>query len=232
MTDRNFTAVTIWYNYTAPSIEGPTALETAEDTALDIDFSIVNPLNEDFTFAVSANSGEISADGPTYTPPADFAGNVTLTYVVTGAQASFTHKIAVTITEVDDPAQITVPSGITTLEDQPVNIEGVSVTDIDGGDLSISYSSDHGMVNTDSGLVFTPNPDFNGEAIIRLTVGEAIVTIGGDASETITITVAEANDQLLEHGRYFEACAAGRLLMIAPFPTTTATSARSPATSA
>jgi hypothetical protein len=193
VTHRNFTGATVWYNYTAPSIEGPTALDTAEDTPLDIDFSIVNPLTESVTFAVSANRSEISDGGLTYTPPADFAGNATLTYVVTGSQASFTHTIAVTITAVDDPAQITVPSGISTLEDQAVSIEGVSVTDVDGGDLSISYSSDHGTVNTDSGLVLTPNQDFNGEAIIHLTVGAAASSIRIDVIPVDDPTIITVN---------------------------------------
>ncbi|MFC4701140.1 tandem-95 repeat protein [Glaciecola siphonariae] len=176
-------------------------LVTLEDTALIID-PLLNASDIDgdplsiTNIVVSNGSVSMNADGTlTYTPDANFNGPVTITYFVddgNGGSVPVTVNINVQAT-VDAP--VANPDTATTSEDQAVTIDVLANdTDADNEALTVvQASSSNGIVSIDANgdLLFTPNADFNGTAIINYVIED---TSGEMASSTVSVTVTPIND--------------------------------------
>jgi large repetitive protein len=83
----------------------------------------------------------------------------------------------------------------TTTEDTPVTV-GVLTNDSDpdGDPLTItSASATNGsvVINANGTVTFTPNPDFNGIAVVSYTISDGN---GGNSTATLTVNVGAAND--------------------------------------
>ncbi|WP_395339116.1 tandem-95 repeat protein [Ningiella sp. W23] len=154
---------------------------------------------------VSASSGTVTLnpDGTiSFIPAPDFTGSVTITYDIddgNGGVVSVTSTVDVT--PVND-APVANADSAATPEDTPVTVDVLSNdTDADGDELSIaSATSPNGTVAIlPSGeIVFTPNPDFNGTALITYTLEDetGLVDTG-----TLTIDVTDVNDPPLVPGQ-------------------------------
>ncbi len=147
---------------------------------------------------VSASNGTVTVnpDGTvTYVPNPDFNGTDTITYTISdGHGGTSTTTVSVAVGPVND-APVALNDTGTTAEDQPATLAVLANdTDVDGDPLSISSaSSPNGTVsiNADGTISFTPNPNFNGPAVITYTISDGK---GGTATATATINVTPIND--------------------------------------
>jgi len=146
----------------------------------------------------------LNADGTfTFTPPADYFGNVTFTYVVTdttGASSTLTSTIAVA--NVGDPP-VTWPQSFSGTEDTLIvgRLEGY---DPDGGDMGVDYwwieapgenaylAQGYLDIALDGNFVFRPDPDWYGTATVHMRLADK----EGFVSEPVllTFTVTPVND--------------------------------------
>ncbi len=128
-----------------------------------------------------------------YTPSADENGTATITYSLTDGIASTTGTLTVTITPVND-APVANPDTATILEDaSTTNINVLSNdTDIDNDTLSISSASttSGSVAVAGSNLAYTPDANFNGQAIVNYTITDGTESAAG----ILTITVTPVND--------------------------------------
>ncbi|WP_353347063.1 tandem-95 repeat protein, partial [Litorivita sp. NS0012-18] len=138
----------------------------------------------------------INPDGTiTFEPAPDFTGEATITYTVDDGQGGTdTAQVTVNVGEVNDPP-VAEDDAATTDEDTPVTIDVLgNDTDADGDDLTVTEAtSPDGTVtiNPDGTLEFTPNPDFNGEAVISYTIDDGN---GGTDTAEVIVTVTPVND--------------------------------------
>ncbi|MGE5546080.1 MAG: cadherin-like domain-containing protein [Solirubrobacterales bacterium] len=135
----------------------------------------------------------------TFTPPADFHGNVEIDYTVTSSDGISTQNSAtLEIASVnDDPTagDVTLKGGT---EDTSVIISKADLlanaTDIDGGTLSAAdIHATHGTIvdNGNGTITFTPEANYHGEVSFTYTVEDGQ---GGHVSGTATMDLASVND--------------------------------------
>ncbi|MGJ8597539.1 Ig-like domain-containing protein, partial [Sulfitobacter sp.] len=130
-----------------------------------------------------------------FTPNADFTGDAVINYTITDGNGGFDDAVVmVSVGEVSDPP-VAVDDTATTDEDTPVTIAVLdNDSDPDADPLTVTEAtSDDGTVtiNDDGTLEFTPNADFNGEAVINYTITDGN---GGFDDAAVTVTVAPVND--------------------------------------
>jgi CshA-type fibril repeat protein len=148
--------------------------------------------------AASAANGlvVINGDGSiSYTPNADFNGTDTITYTISDGQGGVsTATVTVVVGAVND-APVAAADSTGTPEDTPVSISVLANdTDVDGDPLTITAatSPDGGVtINPDGTIIFVPNPDFTGTALITYTISDGR---GGVSTATATVTVTPVND--------------------------------------
>ncbi|WP_178130441.1 Ig-like domain-containing protein [Reyranella sp. CPCC 100927] len=183
------------------------AVTTLEDTP--ITFNVLTGTNgasaDTFTNpdrAVTAvtqpSVGQVTfaADGTlTYTPLANFHGQVSFTYTVTSGGVTETATVTVNVTSVNDNPVVDPPPGpVTTVEDTPVSGR-VTATDADGD--ALTYARDGGpangsvVVNLDGTYTYTPNPNYFGPDSFTVLVSDGN---GGTTTVTINVTVTPVND--------------------------------------
>ncbi|TMO83078.1 Ig-like domain-containing protein [Pseudoalteromonas spongiae] len=148
--------------------------------------------------SATASSGEVSINPDntlTYIPEANFNGDVTITYTISdGRGGSDTAEITVSV--------ISSPDAPNAGDDVAEVGEGESVTiivlandvDVDGDTLSvISASVDTGavVVNAEGELIYTPDENFNGTAIITYTIDDGTGLVD---TASVTVTVQGVND--------------------------------------
>ena len=139
---------------------------------------------------------EINDDGTiTFTPNPDFTGEATIDYTIEDEEGlEDAAQVTVTVGPVTDPPVAT-DDAAETDEDTPVTIDVLgNDTDPDGDDLTvIEATSPDGTVtiNDDGTLEFTPNPDFNGEAVITYTITDGT---GNEDTAEVLVTVNPVND--------------------------------------
>ncbi|WP_438987830.1 Ig-like domain-containing protein, partial [Marivivens donghaensis] len=191
----------------APVNEDPDAVDDVYD--VDEDGSITsNPLENDtdpngdpleITSITQPANGTavLNDDGTvTYTPDPDFNGTDTITYEVSdGNGGTTTATVTYNVAPVGD-APVVVDDVATTDEDTPVTIDVLdNDSDPDGQPLTIGEATvpaEQGTVEIVNGeLVFTPAPDFNGDATISYT---AVDPDGNETPGEITVNVAPIND--------------------------------------
>ncbi len=184
-----------------PPVAAPSNAVTNEDIPVSLPV-LANDTDADgdplTVTAVSAENGTvtINPDGTvTYAPNANFNGTDTVTYSISdGRGGTSTSTVTVTVNAVND-VPIAVNDNATTPEDQPVTIPVLgNDTDADGNPLTVTAATSPdgtAVINPDGTITFTPNPDFNGVAVITYTISDGQ---GGIATATARVTVTPVND--------------------------------------
>ena len=136
-----------------------------------------------------------------FTPPANFSGEIVLTYTITDGYSAGnegindrTASVTITVTPVND-APIANADSVTMNEDGPAVLVNVLAndSDIDGDILEITAATaDIGSASVvDNKIQYTPVANTNGTAIISYTISDGS---GGTATTNLTITILPIND--------------------------------------
>ncbi len=186
-----------------PVNDDPVAVDDIETT--DEDVAVVVDLlgndtdvdGDDLTIAsVSVDPAEgtvvDNGDGTvTFTPAPNFNGPVTITYTVSDGNGGTDDGEAVVNVGAVNDAPIAVDDTAETDEDTPVTIDVLdNDSDPDGDDISIisaTVPADQGTVEiVDNELLFTPAPDFEGDATITYTISDGMgLTDTGEVAVTV-----------------------------------------------
>ncbi|KIN69800.1 putative hemagglutinin/hemolysin-related protein [Sulfitobacter donghicola DSW-25 = KCTC 12864 = JCM 14565] len=130
-----------------------------------------------------------------FTPNPDFAGEAVIDYTITDGNGGFDDsRVFVTVNPLQDPP-VAENDTAATDEDTPVTISVLdNDSDPDGDPLTVTEAtSPDGTVtiNDDGTIEFTPNPDFNGDAVIEYTITDGN---GGFDTAEVTVSVGEVSD--------------------------------------
>ncbi|WP_298681403.1 cadherin-like domain-containing protein, partial [uncultured Magnetospirillum sp.] len=152
--------------------------------------------------SISADHGTIVDNGDgtvTFTPDANYNGEVTFSYSVSDgqggtAQGSATMNLAA-VNDGPVTSEVTLAAGT---EDTSVTISKADLlanaSDVDGDTLTAaSISADHGTIvdNGDGTVTFTPDANYNGEVTFSYSVSDGQ---GGTAQGSATMNLAAVND--------------------------------------
>jgi len=149
----------------------------------------------------TAGEATIVAGKIQFTPPANFSGEIVLTYTITDGYSTGnegindrTASVTITVTPVNDAPTANADSA-TMNEDAPALLVNVLAndSDIDGNTLVITAATaDRGSASVvDNKIQYTPAPNTNGTAIINYTISDGN---GGTATTNLTITIIPVND--------------------------------------
>jgi len=146
--------------------------------------------------------------GLQFTPNADFNGDVTISYVVNDGTVNVVGNHTITVNPINDLPVVTNSASTQDEDSSAVALNITAPTDVDGDVLTITLDSlptdgvltyaDNTLVGAGdsltvaqlTGLLFTPNADFNGSVVINYTVNDGTVNVGGSH----TVTVNAVND--------------------------------------
>ncbi|CAA7625790.1 Type V secretory pathway, adhesin AidA [Magnetospirillum sp. SS-4] len=183
------------------------SIATAEDRALTLNASdlLANDSDPDggtlsITGVGNATNGTVSMDETgaiTFTPDPDFHGTATFEYTVSDGQGGTdTATVTMRVDDVNDAPVIESVSGGSGFENTAIT-GGIEASDVDGDSLSFTLAGgndgpQHGSVELqpDGSFTYTPATNYVGEDSFTVIVSDGR---GGTTSETITVTVAEAN---------------------------------------
>lgn len=189
-------------NVPATAIDDAYAVD--EDGALSVDAAggvLVNdsdPGADTLTAVVvtppASGSLTLNGDGSfSYTPVANFHGQVTFTYEVDdGTDTSAPATVTITIIPVND-VSIADSQSVSTDEDRGVDIT-LTGSDVDGDTLSYEIatgSSSGALSGTGASWTYTPGADFHGADAFTFRVTDGALV---SAEATVTITVNPVND--------------------------------------
>jgi len=149
----------------------------------------------------TAGEATIVAGKIQFTPPANFSGEIVLTYTITDGYSTGnegindrTASVTITVTPVND-APTANDDSATMSEDAPALLVNVLAndSDIDGDTLVITAATaDRGSASVvDNKIQYTPAANTNGTAIINYTISDGN---GGTATTNLTITIIPVND--------------------------------------
>jgi len=149
----------------------------------------------------TAGEATIVAGKIQFTPPANFSGEIVLTYTITDGYSTGnegindrTASVTITITPVNDAPTANADS-VTMNEDAPALLVNVLAndSDIDGDTLVITAATaDIGSASVvDNKIQYTPTANTNGTAIINYTINDGN---GGTATTNLTIAIIPVND--------------------------------------
>ncbi|WP_165728147.1 Ig-like domain-containing protein [Pseudoalteromonas sp. 31A1] len=167
----------------------------ANDTDADGDTISISNI-EDIAGEATIVAGKIQ-----FTPPANFSGEIVLTYTITDGYSTGnegindrTASVTITVTPVNDAPTATTDSA-TMNEDAPALLVNVLAndSDIDGDTLTITAATaDIGSASVvDNKIQYTPAANTNGTAIINYTISDGN---GGTATTNLSIIIAPVND--------------------------------------
>jgi len=135
----------------------------------------------------------------TFTPAANFNGNLTLNYNVSDGLASKANTATISVATVNDAPVVGAIANFNTVEDTGILISKAALlantTDIDSSNLTISAISVPAaqgtiLANSNGSWTFAPAANFNGTATISYTVSDGTAT----TSSTANVIVAAVND--------------------------------------
>ncbi|MBP2281023.1 CshA-type fibril repeat protein/VCBS repeat-containing protein [Psychrobacter sp. PL19] len=158
--------------------------------------------------SITVPNGSVSIDsngGILFTPEANFNGSVSFPYTISDGSTTASAIETITVTPVND-APVAVNDAYTVAEDRSVALNPLkNDSDIDGNPLTVtsingtaltgaaqSITVPNGSVSIDSngGILFTPEANFNGSVSFPYTISDGSTT----ASAIETITVTPVND--------------------------------------
>jgi len=173
-----------------------TILEDASTTNINVLSNDTDIDNDTLSISsASTTSGSVAVAGSNlaYTPDANFNGQVIVNYTITDGTESAAGILTITVTPVND-VPVANPDTATIIEDSvTTNVNVLSNdTDEDNDSLSISTAAANtGSVSVaGSNLAYTPEANFNGQAIINYTITDGTESAAG----ILTITVTPVND--------------------------------------
>ena len=209
--------------------DGTTALTLTPDqlAAIEHGFTIAAEAGNtnngaiDWSYGVADNALDFLAAGETVT----LVSTVTVNDGHGGTAAT---PVTVTITGTDDAPQISgAPTLVSTDEDTPTTIRGLSVSDVDGGSSveAITLSVNHGTINFDgqsgtsmtisdtianlntalaNGVTYTPGSNYSGADDLHLSLNDnspngTALTATKDIAITVTPDVLTANDDAISN---------------------------------
>ena len=193
----------------APEVSGPVALGSiAEDGAVVVDVAtlLANASDADgdaldvANLMLPAGFGEAVRDGDTFSfaPPADFNGDVTISYDVTDGEDATGATATLSVTPVNDAPVASGPVDLGEIDEDTPLLTSVTAllanaTDVDGDALGVSNvtanSAAVSVVGADISIV--PQQDFNGVITLTYDVEDGN---GGSVSTSATLTVAPVDD--------------------------------------
>jgi YD repeat-containing protein len=193
-----------------PVVTGQT-VTTAEDTPVPITLTASDPEGDPVAFAVgAAGHGQVTGVPPTvtYTPAPDFNGTDTFTVTANdGHDQSQPATVTVNVTEVNDPP-VAKPDSATTGTGQPTTVTFAKLLANDGAGpfdernqtltvTAVTPGADtHGTVQTSlTALTYTPDPAFDGTAVIAYTVCDDGTTGGSPDPQCADSTVSIGHNQ-------------------------------------
>ncbi len=192
----------------APTGSPTAVLETNEDTSLIINSSELlagfSDVDEDTLSVVNlvASNGTVieNEDGNyTFTPDADFNGEVVLTYAVSDGNETLEQSINLNVAAVND-APTGSPTGILAdgVEDTVYTINASDLlagfSDVDGDTLAVTnLSANNGTVidNGNGTYTFTPNANINGSVILTYDISDGTATTTG---QILSFNLSAVND--------------------------------------
>ncbi|PCJ94403.1 MAG: hypothetical protein COA52_05330, partial [Hyphomicrobiales bacterium] len=190
----------------AADVSGPTSFATSEDTGIVISEAqlLANASDVDGdTLSVqnlSADGGTLTDNGDgtwSFAPDADFNGTVNLSYDVNDGTTNTATTGTVSVSAVNDAADVSGPTSFTTSEDTGIVISEAQLlanaSDVDGDTLSVQNLSADGGTLTDNGdgtWSFAPDADFNGTINLSYDVNDGTT----NTATTGTVSVSAIND--------------------------------------
>ena len=173
---------------------------TSEDTEVEINVLLNDSYVTSSPFSLSATnstngSTSISNNLITYSPNADYNGSDTFSYNLTQGDKTSSADVTITIEAVNDAPSIDLASTIQVEENQ-VAVTTVSVSDVDGDELSLTLGgadADSFNLSTENVITFKEAPDYETKTSysITLTLTDGTETVTKDV--TITIIDVEEN---------------------------------------
>jgi hypothetical protein len=188
-------AVTITVSDTnrSPTLSSIGSQSVAEGAALSLTVSGSDPDGDALTYSISGNpsGSSLSSNVFSWTPSSGQAGSYQVTFVVSdgkGGEAS--EGVTITVVEVNRPPTLSSIGSQSMAEGAALSLT-LSGSDPDGDALTYSVS-DSPSGSSLSGNIFswTPDHDQAGSYSVTFTIGDGR---GGEASETVSITVSDAN---------------------------------------
>ena len=193
-------SVTVVDPNVAPTVDD-VALKVVEDNSLT--FTLVGSDLEDdnLTFIlIDQPNGEVSGSLPlvTYTPPANFNGETTLTYQANdGKLDSNIATITITV-ESENDFPVAIEDNVTIFSFDPTEIDVLANdTDVDEDDeLSVigAIASTGEVSWTSTGVTYTPDASFIGSTFIEYTIEDSS---GATATALVFIDISTEGDELL-----------------------------------
>ena len=198
--------VTVTVTPVAPPNAPPVAVDDTDQTTANHDITVLvlandsDPDGDPLTLVSVTDPAHGTAtivDGSVvYTPDPDYVGQDTFTYLVRDPDgATDTATVTVIVTPDDDFPPNVVPDTTTVDEDGSVSIPVLdNDSDPDGDPLTLVVVSDpaHGTTTiVDGEVVYTPDPDYNGQDTFTYTACNPANQCG---TTTVTVTVVPVND--------------------------------------
>ncbi|WP_426359334.1 tandem-95 repeat protein [Pseudocolwellia sp. HL-MZ19] len=193
-------SVTVVDPNVAPTVND-VALKAIEDTSLTFTLVGSDLENDDLTFIlIDQPNGEVSGSLPlvTYTPPANFNGETTLTYQANdGKLDSNIATITITV-ESENDLPVAIDDNVTIFSFDPTEIDVLANdTDVDEDDVLsvIGATASIGEVSwTTTGLSYTPDASFVGSTFVEYTIEDSS---GATDTAIVFIDINTEGDELL-----------------------------------
>ncbi len=199
--------LTIYGSNDAPVVTPVSLTAIAEDSSITINaaelLAAASDIDSNDTLSISAltlasGSGTLVDNGDgswTFTPAADWNGDVTFDFSVTDGTVTTSSTASLTVTPVND-APVVNPVTLTAIdEDSSITITAADLltgaSDVDAGDtlsisaLSLASGSGTLVANGDGSWTFTPAADWNGTVSFNFSVTDGSATTDSTASLTV-----------------------------------------------
>lgn len=189
-----------------PTLAGPQAESTNEDTALNFNLNLGSDIDGDtlsYITVTSTSNGGLSCTGGTsracvYTPNANFNGADSFTYKVNdGTADSNTITVNITVASVNDSPVLAGPQSQSVNEDILLNFDLDAATDVDLDSLSyiVVSTASNGVLTcaggTSRSCTYQGNANFNGADSFTYKANDGTAD---SATVTVNITVNAVND--------------------------------------
>ncbi|EJN03643.1 Ig-like domain-containing protein [Phyllobacterium sp. YR531] len=154
--------------------------------------------------AINVSNGQVqlNANGTlTFTPTTDFNGQTSFTYTVTSGGRTETATVNVDVASINTPPTNTLPAGYTTLEDNPLGLTGLQISDADAGtgSVSVTLSVNAGTLSALAGSNVSVSGSGTGTLILTGTLADINAYLSAasrptfspaaNASGTVTLTM-------------------------------------------